>query len=240
MRPKPTIPCAVANCGRAAIARGLCPHHYFRLRSYGDPLGTPTPRKRKDPTTDRHCPGCALVLPAAAFVGWYRKCRDCLNAARRRGYPRERTKRLENAKRYAEANRERVLAYKKAYQQQNRQALGVKAKAWVDANREKRRAIARNYNRRHPDKMAEGRHSRRARMKGARVEVVSMDVLYARDGGICQICKRPVAREKASMDHIIPIVDGGAHALWNVQLAHLTCNLRRNRGYIPAQTRLPI
>lgn len=240
MQAKPTIPCAVADCGRPSAARGLCERHYYRLRTYGDPLGASAPRPGRRPHIDRLCRACGQFLPAAAFRGLYDHCKDCIRKRAHANYLRTRETALTRAKERSGANRPRLLAYKAAYYAAHREELNAKAKAWVAANREKRREVARNYARRHPDEAAQSRHSRRARMKGARVEVVSMDVLYARDSGICQICKRPVSREAASMDHIIPIVDGGAHALWNVQLTHLTCNLRRNRGYIPAQTRLPI
>jgi 5-methylcytosine-specific restriction endonuclease McrA len=240
MQAKPTIPCAVADCARPAAARGLCMHHYHRLRTYGDPLGSPPPRPGRRPPVDRICRACGRFLPAVMFRGLYDHCKNCIRVRSHANYLQRRAVDLARAKERVAANRPRLLAYKAAYYAAHREELDAKAKAWVADNREKRREVARNYARRHPDEAAQSRHSRRARMKGARVEPVSMDVLYARDGGICQICKRPVSREAASMDHIIPIVDGGAHALWNVQLTHLTCNLRRNRGYIPAQTRLPI
>lgn len=66
-------------------------------------------------------------------------------------------------------------------------------------------------------------------------------LLRARDGDRCGICRRPVNFQRvypdprcASLDHLIPVSAGGNGSLANLQLAHLSCNVRRsNRG--PAQ-----
>lgn len=62
----------------------------------------------------------------------------------------------------------------------------------------------------------------------AKVEV------FERDGWICGICHGPVDPEliwpnrmMATIDHIVPVVQGGTHTLANVRLAHLSCNTRR-------------
>lgn len=58
--------------------------------------------------------------------------------------------------------------------------------------------------------------------------------------GICQDQERPVnPRADApralskSIDHVIPLADGGAHARANVRIAHLWCNLEKNAGPAP-------
>lgn len=63
--------------------------------------------------------------------------------------------------------------------------------------------------------------------------------IYDRDRWICGICNRKVDRRlkyphpmSASLDHIIPIADGGAHIRANVQLAHLSCNVETGIGGI--------
>lgn len=61
----------------------------------------------------------------------------------------------------------------------------------------------------------------------AMVERVDPDVVYARDGGICQICFTPVPRRGAAMDHRIPLSHGGDHSYANIQTAHRSCNSRK-------------
>jgi hypothetical protein len=60
------------------------------------------------------------------------------------------------------------------------------------------------------------------------------DLLGARDGYVCGICHLPVEMLVAypdpsygSVDHIVPVSAGGSNDLSNLQLAHLSCNLRK-------------
>lgn len=63
----------------------------------------------------------------------------------------------------------------------------------------------------------------------------SVGVIAARDGTECGICTEPVDMAlthphalSASVDHIIPRARGGTDDLGNLQLAHLTCNLKKH------------
>ena len=58
--------------------------------------------------------------------------------------------------------------------------------------------------------------------------------IYERDGWVCGICDEPVDRALAwpnplsvSLDHIVPVSQGGAHSRENAQCAHLSCNVRK-------------
>ncbi len=58
--------------------------------------------------------------------------------------------------------------------------------------------------------------------------------VYERDGWTCGLCRLPVDPGlawphpmSASVDHILPLSQGGSHALANVQCAHLSCNSRK-------------
>lgn len=72
------------------------------------------------------------------------------------------------------------------------------------------------------------------------VELVDRAEVFERDGWKCQLCRKrvdPVLAHpdplSASLDHVVPIVDGGEHTMANVQLAHLRCNLSKNRRPMP-------
>jgi len=75
---------------------------------------------------------------------------------------------------------------------------------------------------------------RRALKKGATAEKVNNLAVFERDGWVCGICSRPVDQDVSwpdpmspSLDHILPLSRGGAHAMSNVQLAHLACNVSK-------------
>lgn len=63
-------------------------------------------------------------------------------------------------------------------------------------------------------------------------------VIAERDRWTCAICGKRVNRRLrhpaplcASLDHVIPVSEGGTSDVWNLRLTHLQCNLSRgNRG----------
>lgn len=75
---------------------------------------------------------------------------------------------------------------------------------------------------------------RRAILAAVTVEPIKSSEVYERDRWICGICWAPVDPSvrhpdpaSPSLDHVIPLSRGGAHALSNVQLAHLHCNIAK-------------
>lgn len=88
------------------------------------------------------------------------------------------------------------------------------------------------------DRRRDAYHRRRALKKGASTgEPVVLSVIAERDRHKCGICGKKVPDVawphpmSASLDHIIPLSQGGSHAPSNVQLAHLRCNTAKgNRG----------
>ncbi len=78
---------------------------------------------------------------------------------------------------------------------------------------------------------------RRHRLVGSPVENVTPQEIYERDGGRCQLCKKPVERSEMTLDHIVPLSAGGGFTRMNLRLAHRICNsIRGNR--LPAQTKM--
>jgi hypothetical protein len=59
--------------------------------------------------------------------------------------------------------------------------------------------------------------------------------LAERDGWTCHLCRLAIKPEltgtsskyKASVDHLVPLSDGGDDEMWNCKLAHLRCNAKR-------------
>ena len=103
-----------------------------------------------------------------------------------------------------------------------------KNRRWQRENPEKRRAVAREWARRNLEKVEDHTRNRRARLCGAFVEKVEIAKVRERDAGRCGICGEPVPPEKESLDHVVPLARGGEHSYANTQLAHLSCNKRKN------------
>jgi 5-methylcytosine-specific restriction endonuclease McrA len=68
------------------------------------------------------------------------------------------------------------------------------------------------------------------------VDDIEQEVVWERDGYICQICYNPVDKSlpwhdawSAVTDHIIMLFEWGEHSYANVRLAHNKCNKARKK-----------
>jgi len=52
------------------------------------------------------------------------------------------------------------------------------------------------------------------------------ELVFYRDGGVCQLCRGAVDWEEAEIDHIVPHAVGGATSLENARLVHRMCHAR--------------
>ena len=84
-----------------------------------------------------------------------------------------------------------------------------------------------------------GRSRRRALERNAFIEDISIVKLFFRDNGRCHICnmklnlKRAVPEKRAAtIDHVIPLAEGGMHEYKNVKLACFLCNCIKSDGRI--------
>ena len=53
---------------------------------------------------------------------------------------------------------------------------------------------------------------------------IDMDALYVRCGGYCSVCKGRVARELATVEHLVARANGGTDDPENLRIAHRSCN----------------
>lgn len=52
--------------------------------------------------------------------------------------------------------------------------------------------------------------------------------VYAKNNGKCAICGKPVMYKKMTIDHIVPLSQGGTNDFGNLQLACHSCNRLKN------------
>lgn len=84
-----------------------------------------------------------------------------------------------------------------------------------------------------------GNKRRKARMRGATIELFSYEDVYKRDYYLCSICGLPVDKNlhypdplSITLEHIFPIAKGGLHNAENCAPAHFICNLRKGAKLI--------
>lgn len=95
-------------------------------------------------------------------------------------------------------------------------------------------ALQRKYVDKH-EKWQNANARRRAVSRG--VENISRREIFQRDKWRCGLCGKAVDRRlvwphpmSASLDHILPLSEGGVHSKSNVQCSHLGCNSRKQAG----------
>ena len=195
-----------------------------------------------------------------------------------------RLRRNEIAKRWREANRDKIRAIEKAYRERNPEARAHNIRRWRQANKEhvaeykkqwrtanpeKHRASARRRNDRweannperaaevirkkaakwanaNPDKRAlyhsRGHVNRRTKLKNAgSFTLAEWAALLDQTGHKCACCgvsemdsiyrypkKGKPLRGKLTVDHIVPLRNGGTGTINNVQPLCLSCNMRKH------------
>lgn len=89
---------------------------------------------------------------------------------------------------------------------------------------------------RYRELVLEAQHRRRARKAGGQVVKYNRTAIFERDDWMCWLCERPIERTLrfphpfcATIDHVLPICQGGADSPDNVRAAHFRCNQRRPR-----------
>jgi 5-methylcytosine-specific restriction endonuclease McrA len=142
---------------------------------------------------------------------------------------------------YREANREAVRAYHRAYQAIHAEALkeyrlayheaNSEAKkeylhAYYAANREALRAYSRAWRKANPDVCRAASQRRRALVKanGGHFSGEELADMRRAQNGICAYCKAQHDPDDLSIDHVIPLRQGGPHEAANIVLACLICN----------------
>lgn len=205
--------CSVERCGRPSKARAMCSSHYEKWRRYGDPESVPARTANllaRMEAQEKPCVTCGLLLPFDAFFsdssradGRATSCAACKRSA---------------SKSWRTANPD------KARRRSTRTAAQV----------ERDRALTAKWKRENPHRVTAYLQKRRAAKAGARSGHVDLDRLWRDSGSTCGICGDSIDRDlrhpdpmSPSLDHILPLSMGGAHAQGNVQWTHLVCNLRK-------------
>jgi 5-methylcytosine-specific restriction endonuclease McrA len=99
---------------------------------------------------------------------------------------------------------------------------------YYEANRERIAERSRRWRKANPEKVAEYRHRRRAQKLDAEGSLSAEDwqsVLDYYDGLGCLACGD--VQGPLTIDHVIPLVKGGAHDIHNVQPLCLSCNSKK-------------
>jgi 5-methylcytosine-specific restriction endonuclease McrA len=184
------------------------------------------------------CKVCGIAKPLAEFHrlsrskdGRQPRCKKCACRLTREWVAQNKERKLAADRAYYAGNKEKWRADydRKVTNPEWVEANRARVREWGSKNRERARAKARERYRRQPEEYKQRAREYRARKRGATVERVMRADVWERDRGICGICGTAADPTNWHLDHIVPLIRGGAHALGNVQVAHPACNHAKNQ-----------
>lgn len=105
-------------------------------------------------------------------------------------------------------------------------------------NKEKLREYDRNYRKNNPDvhRAAKQRRRKKVRENGGVFTSQELIAMRAAQNGVCAYCQYQHDPDELTIDHVIPILQGGPHEAANIVLACAVCNAEKG-GRTPAQWR---
>lgn len=146
-------------------------------------------------------------------------------------------------------NRERLLAYSRAYYHAHRQKSAETSKEYRRThkqeikqasvryyllNREQILAAKKQYHKEHPECSIATRENRRARAeKASRLTLRVVQEAYERNikkyGTLtCYLCGEAIRFGQDSLEHKIPLSRNGTHDIDNLDIAHCSCNASKH------------
>lgn len=173
------------------------------------------------------CSSCKVELPRSEFG--FDGSRSSLCKSRCKACDKEYQK--DYRKKNAEAKKKRDAEY----YQRNQDAIKERMKNYREENRELWNKLSSEYVRLHPEKHAQHRRERRARLAGVLNIPFTVEQLFQRMsmwGNKCWICGGRYDTE----DHVKPISKGGPNILANLRPICTSCNSRK-RATWPFDTR---
>lgn len=176
------------------------------------------------------------------------RCIECLNENKNQPYhrlskdilARRRQRHAANPERIREMDRRRHAAnphtkrradrrrYLKHKQKRYQSALRWRAKN-QEQFRELCRRDTRRYRARHPERVRESEHKRRALESAANGSFTAADIVNIRklQRNRCARCRESLKDKKVHIDHIMPLALGGSNDRTNIQLLCAHCNISK-------------
>lgn len=133
--------------------------------------------------------------------------------------------------------RECESARKREYRSRNLELVRSQERSLYSKETDKDRERNRKYNSKYPEKAAARRRARRARLQNGFTQHYTVDDVLREYGILCYLCKKEIDlyaprrpgilgwENGLHVDHVIPIISGGADSLENVRPSHGKCNL---------------
>lgn len=199
----------------------------------------------------KRCSRCGDPKPLTEFYadrravdGLFSACKECTRAAERarKAADPEKTRRRQRAARAANPEkyrmyakrRDRVLANRnrRAWAKLNPERIAAANRRSYLKNRDHRLATVKAWAQKNKSRVLANVRNSKARRRAASGEHTAADIqcLYKQQRGLCPGCRVGLGK-RYHVDHVVPIISGGANDKTNLQLLCPTCNLQKNRKH---------
>ncbi len=118
------------------------------------------------------------------------------------------------------------------YYEEHRAEYVERARRWAKQNPDKSRKIKASSRKKHPEAGRRNQSIRRARKRGAFVEIVDAAQVLERGGGMCALCEIALELRTMHLDHIVSLAMGGEHSYFNIQPLCPACNALKGWRWI--------
>ena len=180
---------------------------------------------------EKKCAGCQEWRSLGEFYkrtaskdGLKSRCKLCDSADKRADYDANIDgRRVSNRNRYASNIDQERARSRKNYATNPQKKLDT-GRVWRVANIDRFRATGRQWRATHPENVQLASHLRRARIQENGVVLVTAKDVKRLKARPCYLC---LIAPSTTLDHIIPIKEGGRHAIGNLLGACKPCNCRK-------------
>lgn len=197
------------------------------------------------PGDERVCPVCGASLAGtrkdARFCSakcrnrrWHQEHREEYDEWKQRHRQEHREEYAERDRRYYREHREEVAERKRRWCQEHPEKVAEQNRRYRQEHREEMTEYLRQWRQEHPEERRNARYRRRALKMGAGCVPFDVAELWESSGKTCVVCGDPIDPTLSypdpmsrSLEHLIPLSQGGTHSPDNCGFSHLVCNLRK-------------
>lgn len=209
---------------------------------------------------EKRCNRCSLVKPINEFDkdkskkdGFRAICKECRVELRRKYYKEHKDEVLKKMREYYDKHKEGKLKYSEEYYEKHKEQILKKKKEYREKHRDEIAKKKQEYCERHKEEIAKKKkeysktltgklvrahvkHKRRLLSKEAEstLTVEQWQKILDMQDNKCNLCgKRFTTKRKETIDHIIPLSEGGGLTFENVQALCASCNSRKQNKLLP-------
>jgi 5-methylcytosine-specific restriction endonuclease McrA len=176
-------------------------------------------KRRRDRRTDEQ-----RAAQAAYLKRWRAENPEACKRNRQRWYEENKEKAEAGRRSRQKKVYEKRKRYLSAWYQKNKERRVEQATQWRLANKERWNRYADKWRKENPDELRAYAQKRMVIVRTQTVGTVTADdikAILAENGSRCVYCNK---RKATTIDHVIPLSRGGAHAVHNLAGACLPCN----------------